>query len=56
MVPLCVPMTSGAADTGAVDEYRVKAAFLLNFLKFTEWPDAGSRDPFVDRSAASGSF
>ena len=40
-------MISGAADMGAVDEYRVKAALLLNFLKFTEWPDAGSQDPLV---------
>ena len=30
---------SGAAALGqAVDEYRVKAAFLYNFAKFVEWP------------------
>ncbi len=40
-------MTGAAAGKEAVDEYRVKAAFLLNFLKFAEWPDEGSRDPFV---------
>lgn len=46
-VPLCVPMITGAADIGSTDEYRVKAAFLLNFLKFAQWPDAGTSDPFV---------
>ena len=46
-VPLCLPMISRAADMRAVDEYRVKAALLLNFLKFADWPDAGSRDPFI---------
>lgn len=44
---LSVSMTGAAADMGAVDEYRVKAALLLNFLKFTEWPDAGSQEPLV---------
>ena len=44
---LSVPMISGAIDTGTTDEYRVKAAFLLNFLKFAQWPDAGTSDPFV---------
>ena len=39
-VPLCLPMISGAVDIGSTDEYRVKAAFLLNFLKFAQWPDA----------------
>ena len=46
-VALCIPMFSAAADMGAVDEYRVKAALLLNFLKFTEWPDASSQDPLL---------
>jgi YfiR/HmsC-like len=34
MLPLCSP--SDAADE--VPEYGVKAAFLLNFTKFAEWP------------------
>ena len=39
---------SGAADAGGTDEYRVKAAFLLNFLKFTQWSEAGNTsDPFI---------
>jgi hypothetical protein len=44
---LCVPLIDRAADAGTTDEYRVKAALLLNFLKFTEWPDAGSQEPLV---------
>jgi hypothetical protein len=28
-------------------EYRVKAAFLFNFLKFIEWPSAQSGSPWV---------
>ena len=43
---VCLPLTSGALDAGA-DEYRVKAAFLLNFLKFAQWPDAGNVAPFI---------
>jgi hypothetical protein len=46
-VPLCLPMISRAVDSGSTDEYRVKAAFLLNFLKFAQWPDAGTSDPLV---------
>jgi len=46
-VPLCVPMITRAADIAPTDEYRVKAAFLLNFLKFAQWPDAGTSDPLV---------
>jgi len=32
--PLC-----SKAETQAVSEYRVKAAFLYNFSRFTSWPD-----------------
>jgi len=28
------------AQTGAALEYQVKAAFILNFISFTEWPPA----------------
>lgn len=34
---------AGAAE--ATLEYQVKAAFLLNFTKFTEWPPAAFSDP-----------
>src|SRR3954470_24994305 len=30
----------GADSAAQTLEYRVKAAFLLNFTKFTEWPEA----------------
>ncbi len=33
-----------AADTGA-EEYQVKAAYLLNFAKFVEWPDQTFKAP-----------
>jgi hypothetical protein len=47
-MPLFMPMIGRAADLGSADEYRVKAAFLLNFLKFAQWPDPdGTKDPFV---------
>lgn len=29
-----------AAQTGQLTEYQIKAAFLFNFAKFVEWPDA----------------
>lgn len=33
------------ADEGAPLEYQVKAAFLLNFTKFVEWPDSAFAGP-----------
>ena len=38
------------AQSGSVNEYDVKAAFLFNFAKFIEWPNSGrqqSKSPFV---------
>src|SRR5688572_20021734 len=29
---------STAADTRTTDEYALKAAFLLNFVRYTKWP------------------
>jgi uncharacterized protein DUF4154 len=40
-----LPVRLAAAEGSA--EYDVKAAFILNFARFTEWPDAA----FADRSA-----
>lgn len=40
----------GAAPAAAPTEYQVKAAFLFNFSRFVEWPDAAFPDakaPFV---------
>lgn len=39
---LCGPLLDcawGSDGKGAVTEYEVKAAFLLNFIRFIEWPD-----------------
>ena len=33
------------ADQAAPSEYAVKAAFIFNFAKFTEWPAAASGAP-----------
>ena len=46
-----LPVTSYA---GNVSEYKIKAAFIYNFARFTDWPDEGSelkiciygKDPF----------
>ena|SRR5690349_111692 len=35
---------SPAQTAGAAGEYQVKAAFLLNFTKFVEWPPAAFQD------------
>lgn len=35
---MLLPMVGHASQ--AADEYQVKAAFLLNFARFTEWPEA----------------
>ncbi len=49
-IPLCLVMAAlglAAPNSRAADEsleYRVKAAFLLNFIKFTEWPPAAFTD------------
>jgi hypothetical protein len=32
---------------GPADAGQVKAAFILNFLKFVEWPSAGARTPIT---------
>jgi hypothetical protein len=42
LLPLCQVR---AAEPGAPLEYQVKAAFLLNFTKFIEWPPAEENDP-----------
>ena len=42
-----------------VEEYKVKAAFLYNFVKFVEWPDAAFEDasaPFVLAVVGSDPF
>jgi hypothetical protein len=46
VVALC-GMFSAMAQDGAPGEYEIKGAFLFNFAKFVEWPDAvlGKADP-----------
>ena len=41
-------MTPGVAVAQDVTEPALKAAFIYNFAKFTEWPgDSAGREPFV---------
>jgi hypothetical protein len=43
---ICVGVALGAgARAQATDEYRLKAAFLYNFVKFVEWPPQTFRSP-----------
>jgi hypothetical protein len=42
MVALVLGLVAGA-HAEAVEEYTAKAAFLLNFARFTEWPPASFR-------------
>jgi len=35
------------AQSGPATEYQVKAAFLFNFAKFTEWPSEPDQAPFT---------
>ncbi len=35
---LCLTLFLPLAKGGAISEYRVKAAFIYNFIAFTEWP------------------
>jgi hypothetical protein len=45
LAALCGPAREAAA--GGSSEYQVKAAFLYNFMKFTEWPADGLGSPGV---------
>jgi hypothetical protein len=52
ILSLSVPVNAGLQDQGVADqaEYDIKAAFLFNFARFTEWPDqafAGPTAPLV---------
>jgi hypothetical protein len=44
LVWLCLPPLARSVDELPPLEYRVKAAFLLNFTKFVEWPAAAFAD------------
>jgi hypothetical protein len=43
---LAMLMFAGSALANDRGEYEVKAAFLVNFTHFVEWPDTGSAGPF----------
>lgn len=34
-----LPVTHSVAQAGGITEYQVKAAFIYNFVAFTQWPD-----------------
>lgn len=38
LLAACWPMAQARADDAASDEYQIKAACLLNFAEFIEWP------------------
>ena len=40
LVAVCFWLPSGAQEAPAPSEYQIKAVFLLNFLKYVEWPAA----------------
>jgi hypothetical protein len=42
---LLASSTLGAQSASKALEYRVKAAFLLNFVKFVDWPEHSSEAP-----------
>ena len=44
---LVVAVTSAPAAQEVAKEYRVKAAFLYNFIKFVEWPPRAAPGPIV---------
>jgi hypothetical protein len=46
MLALSVCLLAGAAEAPPPLEYQVKAAFLLNFTKFIDWPQSESAAPF----------
>ena len=42
---LAVAVLRSADQEPAVEEYRVKGAYLLNFAKFVEWPERAFKGP-----------
>ncbi len=41
-------LSSASVEHGKADEYQVKAAFIVNFINFIEWPDTAlSADSFT---------
>jgi hypothetical protein len=58
-VALCCWLPLGAQEAPAPSEYQVKAVFLLNFLKYVEWPAAAhstTNSPFKIVQAGEDRF
>ena len=53
---LCVTLVASAAGQDVPLQYRVKAAFLYNFLKFVEWPPDAARRPLTICVAGESPF
>jgi hypothetical protein len=48
LLPLVIGLSlSSASAQGVSQEYRVKAAYLYNFLKFVEWPEDAAPGPLT---------
>lgn len=44
---LMQPVCAWSTDEGIVSEYDVKAAFLLNFVKFVSWPETNRKEELI---------
>jgi hypothetical protein len=44
IVVLCITLIAPLKSYGQIQEYELKAAFLFNFAKFVEWPEASFND------------
>jgi YfiR/HmsC-like len=45
MIVLLIGATGRAGEAPVPEEYQVKGAFLLNFVKFVEWPAKAFKEP-----------
>jgi len=39
LLPVLLAATAGAVEAQAASQYDIKVAFLINFARYTEWPD-----------------
>src|SRR5690348_8895750 len=44
LIALLIGLQGASAENPALNEYQIKAVFLLNFAKFVEWPPQAFRD------------
>jgi hypothetical protein len=45
LAALTVAVLRAATPEAAIEEYRVKGAYLINFAKFVEWPESAFKGP-----------